>query len=1296
MLKSTVVDYETKQRFNIEYFDDDNVGTIRERIAIALDSHPDRLFILLKTELPADYYTSDKRRWEALFDRLSYNGSPITRIPFESYQTEYRISAISQSIKFEPYDRVEWMNYPESLKSLFAPSASASASFSEYRIFGVSDEKSFILPFEREGADFKIIPSTQIPLPVLSDIVPASGAVTEFLTFPYSEKYETVARVYYPLFRSSTLPTLANETVKLLNKNSKILEELLTLKNVPEPESVAILRTRFHIPFVDTTTFDNRGSLRQKFEQIFYGQTVSKDVPYIGLFTSNNEISRHKFYTDDTKNKTPFLDIDIWHKWWSNTKPVRSRPTLILYRGKSKTHFDRITFTSIDIVVSTYRPEKSTESLDALQNEIIDWMKLFDAINPFITDTDLAKERWVLQDLSFMIKYKNKLEEFDLRRFSCISNIFDIANKSKSQFNLLRTDHTNNGISSVEFKILQLIRDANGNTTAKNIQEELHIPLGDAEKLLSQVEQRIDEDPTIMQKALRGFPTLTIGPDFTIMSSTNVFEKSILYANMLRYVLSDPEDDDTLDNICPKKLETTTMESATIPFESVDAEGVLAEEYNDLFDYAEGNTIETETVRDSVIDTQISKIATSSNQTTLYNYFNNRLQLFDPNTFTSVGSLYPKKCEQKHQPIILSVEDQTRLKDTPYDPNMYLDESQITTMENPDGNVICPEYWCMKDQLPLQEIQLVHTGDSLACPVCKGKLRTSAKDNVREYTLIKREEGFVFPGFVDYKSPKTGKNMPCCFKRGKSKTFEKGSEDKYYILGETKSQLDIFRIAFIPDTILKSLRIDEDYDLIIKGGKRLQSGMSGFFRVGTGNRSSQSIPELLKLKTKIPSPKEVPEIIKKCSFFNSWKVGTSIDEIINAIDTSFKNGELTHFQEIEYTCLILNCDIFRITTASVELECMFQTQMVRPRSRGIILLDNDILSHVSRLPRGFDYHANIFDIPFKKETQTEVEKLRNTACITTLPSYNDILKIVPKLLADAGGEADFQIIVDPFERGQAIIIKKTVILPFKNIPLPDVGQYKLKYADITDDDLPSYDDEKKYLDSTKISGLEWSSDVYNSKGEIVEIITKSGLRVPVIPVATTSTIQPDSAVIETVRELGEDNLVFAKSSEEISTTYKNTSYQSEIFEFMLYQLTTDIEEDYTELRYTLQEIFPKQKEVEPLLQDWFDNTANFMNIDNPTDFFSKIRTPCGQFTSKDTCASANLCSWNPHGKCGVKISDKIIKKDVLFNRILNTIVENSKIRAMILDGRTSPFFSTILYLELPNERIMTDLDIVNI
>ena len=37
-----------------------------------------------------------------------------------------------------------------------------------------------------------------------------------------------------------------------------------------------------------------------------------------------------------------------------------------------------------------------------------------------------------------------------------------------------------------------------------------------------------------------------------------------------------------------------------------------------------------------------------------------------------------------------------------------------------------------------------------------------------------------------------------------------------------------------------------------------------------------------------------------------------------------------------------------------------------------------------------------------------------------------------------------------------------------------------------------------------------------------------------------------------------------------------------------------------------------------------------------------------------------------------------------------SLIDNSKIRSMVLDGRTSPFFSTVLYMEMPNELIVTE------
>jgi hypothetical protein len=68
-----------------------------------------------------------------------------------------------------------------------------------------------------------------------------------------------------------------------------------------------------------------------------------------------------------------------------------------------------------------------------------------------------------------------------------------------------------------------------------------------------------------------------------------------------------------------------------------------------------------------------------------------------------------------------------------------------------------------------------------------------------------------------------------------------------------------------------------------------------------------------------------------------------------------------------------------------------------------------------------------------------------------------------------------------------------------------------------------------------------------------------------------------------------------------------------------------------------------------------------------------------------------MCGWDKN-QCKVKIRDTV-SKPKLFDKILNTLVNNEKVRFMVLDGKTTPFFSTILYIELPTETILTDTQV---
>ena len=97
-----------------------------------------------------------------------------------------------------------------------------------------------------------------------------------------------------------------------------------------------------------------------------------------------------------------------------------------------------------------------------------------------------------------------------------------------------------------------------------------------------------------------------------------------------------------------------------------------------------------------------------------------------------------------------------------------------------------------------------------------------------------------------------------------------------------------------------------------------------------------------------------------------------------------------------------------------------------------------------------------------------------------------------------------------------------------------------------------------------------------------------------------------------------------------------------------------------------------------------------MDIRTADTFVSKVRQPCGQFKSESTC-KGNVCGWD--GKvCRIEVKNSL-KKDVMFGRLLTTMIDNAKLRGMVLDGRSTPFFSTILYVELPHEVIVTDSEL---
>ena len=1289
MLKREIVNLTSKEKTYVNFFEDDSIGTVREQAAKSVNSHPDRMFIKVSLKLEKDHYINDIRNWEALFDRLSYHGDKIQKTLFDEYQKNYRFP--NTSVRYEEYDRTEWMEFPESLKPIFMPDGI----FSEYRTLGVKDDRSYILELSGEGLFAKNIPSAEIPIPETSKLIESFYNVENIDHFGYEiydPKHENVALYYYPKLVADTPSRLSDETIRILDKNAKLLEDILKQK-VPSESKVSILRVKFYVPWVETNF---GGSTRNRFEQIFYGMTVSEEIPYIGYFTCKDEINRHKFYVEDAKTKKPFLDTQLWKVWWNQTKPSQNKPTLLLYRGKCKESFDRIAVTDVGMTLVSSRESSCTESLDSIKKSFEKWLSILDAFIPFVNQKDIDISRWKMQDAGINVHYSTSIKSTSLLRFNCISSIFGINRKKDSVFTFLRSDTENLGLSSIEAILIEMMNE--GAITPEKVASELSITLRHATDLIRHITTLLAENPALRNMALRKFPTMTVAGNFILVKNITNIKLLTKYTNFLRFILSNPTSKE-LDDICPARSETVEAKKTVVSASSEEDFSI----FGDFEDIGIVDDTDVEIIKDETPeDTGEREI--SNQRQTKYGYFKNKLEEFDPETFSGTNT-YAKKCEYTIQPVPITPEKEDQLSkfmDGQFNSLATENEDEYMESTNPNGKYICPQYWCTRDEIPLSESQLIKEGGKILCPVCKRGIHDET-NNIKDYPLIERKQEYKYPN-LQKELAKNGKQFPCCYKTPRTKRVKKdGSElkDKAYVFQASIRDLKELRLAKLDSGFITTFIYPiESYSSL--ENQRLMDTKSGIFRVGLGN-PLKNLPKFLSLKgTRIPRPHEFPQITLRCSFMRTWtsltdtyaksvydaltgitneKTRQRLSKIISGISDAFTEEKISDVDLIEYLTSAYKCGVYLISDN--KLVCSFGLSY---SSKEIVIFKTgdslSILSHVTREGSKFKFNGNIANLEVFPRVQRGLKK-NKLQCIHEIPSYEDAVQAMSSLFP----EESYTLIVDPYERAEAFYIPSKIVLPFRPSPIPETDSPKI-YGFESIDKLPSFTDTLRNLEKAQIVSIGYTfvESMYDTNGNISEVLTSSGLRIPVHPSADKGTISGE--VIRTVKD--EEELVSSEADPELKRVYDDISYISEVHEFLLFQLSRDIEtEDYRKLRHEFEASSIKRTSAENELRKWFDKTVSFIDLKDAQTFISKIRTPCGQFNEKQ--CKGNLCGWD--GKiCRIQVKNSL-NKDELFGRLFGTLFSNSKLRSAVLDGRITPFFSTILYIELPHEWIATDKDI---
>lgn len=1283
----------TGRTTSVRFFRDDIIEVVRIKIGIALGIHHDRLRIYADAELPGSYYADDPRAWKSLFLRMSPDGKPLRDISMKSY-----IDSRDSSFPFPNagvIDEPLWMtDVPREFE----------ASFHELRILGVPEHHSWIFPLDNKTDPVVLPQPADIARPenktLFKSIHPLP--IRGFVVIPFDDTEAMRPQLkdqYVPYLKPGT-PGSVSDSLQISVKAQTTLIRTLTDLSVQKPKKKTILRARWRIPLVDTNFGE---SSRNRFEQIFFGLTLSKDTPYVGFFTSRREQSRHKFYSEDTVNKKPILDLKVWARWWTVSKPSRNRPTLLVYRGEDRSHFDRIAVTTTDIIISSQRPEEASADLDEMKESIAKWMNSLDALNPFLVEKDL--DRWEIQNVSAHFEYEKLIEEADFRRFDCIRTVFEIADKKSLSFRFLRSDATDVGLSTNEAAVLSIIRDE-PSTSIDEIAEDLKVPRSEAERLLTSVRSKLEDDPTIEKRAIASLPSFKFSSKSVLVLSANDIDRTESYISILRHVLTNPNDS-SLDAVCPKRVEVVEAVAA-VPeaFQAApDDDGLgdlLGDLMNDVGEMNAGIVVAAPVVALPQKKTK-ANVKVSGEKETLYSYFNIRMQEFDPETFVQGA----KTCDLKRQPVVMSAAELER--DSEYNPLETYEGAKILETTNPDGIFLCPEYWCVTDNIPLKEEQL----ENGKCPVCRGKVRPPKSDaKVSEYPVLKRSEEYAFPGHLKQIAA-NGKSIPCCFKNPQKTRVSKliklppSRIELFYILGESKMELPSLRLAYLHPKTLQSLTINSaNYQLIKRDDNRIQAGRAGIFRVGVG-RPSETLHKTLGVP-QAPKPKDNAHAVIRCSFFRSWgKLSQTIDEklflqfpqnpvipqMVQGIHEAYESHQLSVLNELEYLCITYDCDFYRVLVepdGSTSVGCMFSSGFLRNMKRSIAVLFHtdspqtiDYIGFVSRTSSASDPQVitNLFNPVFEDTVRGTLNAYRERACwLTPLPTMKHALTFLSK-------SGTPYLVLDPYGRSQAFIYPGKAIIPFQPESVPDVTGFigVFGFSSISEDMLPKKDFQVELLKkfTEYHGGYEYKEDLVDSDGVVREILLASGLRIPIQPIVTDKVLKAKE-VVETIRKHNETTLVFGRTNREDTTVARNIRYETEVFEFLLFQMAKDLV-DYPDLKEAL-----LQQEKDSIVEEvgaWFDSAVIFHELEDPTTFVSKIRTPC---SSKGKADCTGMCAWSEN-IC--KIDVKKFNRSQVEKRILSALLSNDKIRSIVLEGRASPFFSTVLYLEMPHELFLSDTDL---
>jgi hypothetical protein len=259
------------------------------------------------------------------------------------------------------------------------------------------------------------------------------------------------------------------------------------------------------------------------------------------------------------------------------------------------------------------------------------------------------------------------------------------------------------------------------------------------------------------------------------------------------------------------------------------------------------------------------------------NIFEERIKRREPKLFVTKDgkySAYSRSCESnvRRQPVILTDEEKKEI-----DKNhrgSYNHAIQYGTDPNNQYWYICPRYWCLKTNTPIDPKELKEVEENgkkvLKHPTC-GKVIPRGAPTVPKGHYIyefnhpeehSRKDGTYidhYPGFLDKKKHSDGYCLPCCFTQWDSKYMQKRrqvcSQDETpdivessaktakpanYVMGIDKYPLDKNRWGFLPFSVQSFLQTNNSECVSKNNPALIRPDVSCILRYGIEKNKNQS------------------------------------------------------------------------------------------------------------------------------------------------------------------------------------------------------------------------------------------------------------------------------------------------------------------------------------------------------------------------------------------------------------------------------------------------------------------------